>query len=791
MNVRSLSRAGILFALVAVFAISQLPTVAFAQQPTEEKIADYRKVIQSRAPEELLEKYEEFVKKYPESIIIPNLLQRVITAAAEIDPESPRVLEYAEQFLKAAGDAPMNYNNVAWWLFEARSHLDKAAEWADIAIQGFPADDTSRAGKTNRAMVLDTVANIAYARGDTERGIQLETEAMELNPASSDYRGVLGGFLLETGRSEEAERYIVECLLQNPRDARGLDLLDELAAGMASGGQTADDVKEALIETGVDRMLAEATDADRVRRNLALVLAELGLQTERALGFARAGAAQNPNDMALRSVLGDLLVKAEQWEEAEPHVVAVLLHRPTDRRARTAFNSLATRHVNAGEDRDAYREAAVARGIERFLAEAEDEMEAKQTMAASLESMNLHLDRARSFAREAVSGTGPESGGAKFLASRVTLAAIELKLENYEEVLSILKPAARLAAPYEYRYHLTRGKALEELGRAEEAIEAYLASAVMVSYPPIMQQLTALWEKTYGEEKNLDDTRARLREELEAWHPAEAFAPPADWSGRVVLAELFTGSECPPCVASDMAYDYLLEYYPERVLAVLEYHLHIPGPDPMTNPDAEARQAYYNAEERIISGTPTSIVNGTDSATGGGGASAARARFDFYSWSIENGMGGPRQVLIDLSGSRTGRSVSVQAEARVSPMSRPEGDLRLRIALAERVVHHEGGNGVAEHKMVVRKLIGGNDGFAFDHARGTVAYSGEVDLTGLEADLLSYLTDWETENSSRFGSEGGFEVKRHEIDETKLVLVAFVQDETTRKILQAKVFGLR
>ena len=51
----------------------------------------------------------------------------------------------------------------------------------------------------NRAMVLDTVANIAYARGETERGIQLETEAMELNPANSEYKGVLGGFLLALG----------------------------------------------------------------------------------------------------------------------------------------------------------------------------------------------------------------------------------------------------------------------------------------------------------------------------------------------------------------------------------------------------------------------------------------------------------------------------------------------------------------------------------------------------------------------------------------------------------------
>ena len=35
----------------------------------------------------------------------------------------------------------------------------------------------------------------------------------------------------------------------------------------------------------------------------------------------------------------------------------------------------------------------------------------------------------------------------------------------------------------------------------------------------------------------------------------------------------------------------------------LQYHLHVPGPDPLTNPDSEARAEFY---ARFVRSTPTS-----------------------------------------------------------------------------------------------------------------------------------------------------------------------------------------
>ena len=82
-------------------------------------------------------------------------------------------------------------------------------------------------------------------------------------------------------------------------------------------------------------------------------------------------------------------------------------------------------------------------------------------------------------------------------------------------------------------------------------------------------------------------------------------------SDRVVLLELFTGAQCPPCVAADVAFDALLQTYQPTELIGMQYHLHIPGPDPLTNKDSMARQQYYGDK---VGGTPSVIFNGDPQA---------------------------------------------------------------------------------------------------------------------------------------------------------------------------------
>ncbi len=792
MRSRTIIRPGVYPFLLVLLTLAVSAVTVSAQQPSEEELADYRTIMMTSESEEKVILIDAFLEQYPESIIIPTLLRLAIPEAAKIDPASSKVLDYAKRLIMAEEETPMAHNNAAWALFEANAHLDTAAEWAAIAIEGFPAEDTSAPGKRNRALVLDTVANLAHVLGDTDRAIRLQTEAGTLDPGNPGYPVTLSKFLVSSGRYEEAETLVVDALLLNPRDVNTRKLLEEIASNRTEGDLSADEFVDAAVARGVERVQAEADDAALARQSLAGALADLGLLTDVATEFAMEAVNEFPGSPTANAIMGDLLVKAEKWDEAEPYLMVVLLQTPQDGRARRAFLLLLQKGVKEGMDTDAYKEAVVGRGIELMLAGDEDPLELKRMLSASLSSLDVHLDKALLFAREVAEATGTDTGADAFLAARVTLAGLELEQGNYEAVLDALEPAARLATPYAYDYHLSRGKALEELGRPEEAIEAYLESAGMVPNPAVLNPLRALWEQVYGEEKDLDEVISAIQEDLESWHPTSEFEVPDDWSGRVVLAELFTGSECPPCVASDMAYDYLLEYYPNTVLGILEYHLHIPGPDPMTSPDAEARMEYYNARERVIGGTPTSIVNGTEVSVGGGGSSAAKARFNLYAWSIESRMSATPEIAIDLSGIRAGTSIQVSGTVSITGEGLQGNEqLRLRIALAEKMIHHEGGNGITEHKMVVRKLIGGAEGFVIDTSEGTFEFSASVDVAELETDLLAYLTDWETEHSDRFRGGSGFSARRHEIDVNQLVLVAFVQDDGNRSVLQARVIDLQ
>ena len=116
-----------------------------------------------------------------------------------------------------------------------------------------------------------------------------------------------------------------------------------------------------------------------------------------------------------------------------------------------------------------------------------------------------------------------------------------------------------------------------------------------------------------GLNKNATDKRIEtIKEGMKDFEPGK-FVKTSN-TGKVVVAELFTGAECPPCVAADMALDKLSEYYPKDDAVILEYHVHIPGPDPMTNPDSFAKYKWYGGNF----GTPTIFFDGVENIVGGG-----------------------------------------------------------------------------------------------------------------------------------------------------------------------------
>lgn len=246
---------------------------------------------------------------------------------------------------------------------------------------------------------------------------------------------------------------------------------------------------------------------------------------------------------------------------------------------------------------------------------------------------------------------------------------------------------------------------------------------------------------------------------------------------KPVVLELFTGAQCPPCVAADVAFDALGDAYSHNNVILLQYHLHIPGPDPLTNTDAIARQKYYGDQ---IRGTPSTIFNGKSEGGGGGGMGNAQAKFGQFKTIIDRALESKPAVKIDLKATRKGDSIEIAAKAKGEKL--PEGALpRLRYVLTEEVVKYVGSNKLRFHHHVVRDLPGGADGFSLDKA-GTVDNTTTVDVKKLRGEIEKYVTDFEAK-STFFGTKPGIDLK-------KLSVVAFVQDDTSKEILGAATVDL-
>lgn len=546
------------------------------------------------------------------------------------------------------------------------------------------------------------------------------------------------------------------------------------------------------VDEYIQKAISGAAEIESVRSRaqlyqIAASVASKRENLEEAIDLQEKSLELSPENIPAKITLSGYLVKAGRLDEAENQLGDALLQNPDNPAAQETINDLASRRATGSRAIQAYKERLLSESADRILAEAEDPLQARQMLAVSFVKLGVLPNRAMEYARDVALNTGPEKGADAFLNARTALAQVYLARRNYQQVLDVLKPVERLATVYATDYHLARGTALEKLGREEEAIEAYLAGNPVRA---LQQPLETLWEKVYGETRNLAETREKIQGELESWHPEGHFSVPDDWTGKVVLAELFTGAECGPCMASDLAYDGLIEYFPRSIAAVLVYHVHIPGPDPMTNPDTETRMAFYGRD--VVRGTPTSIIDGYDYSVGGGGKSAAKGRFNVYSWTVEQHLAEAPELEIDLTGELNSGEIEMSARVQIGdPDLRNNSSLKLRVVLAEKLLHYEGGNGVAEHRMVVRDFIGGTDGFDLQTGKRTTRVSGNLSLSELDQELLDYLTGWEGENSNRFRRGPGFDRKMNEIDESQLLLVAFVQDNESKKIYQTTVLELK
>ncbi len=229
-------------------------------------------------------------------------------------------------------------------------------------------------------------------------------------------------------------------------------------------------------------------------------------------------------------------------------------------------------------------------------------------------------------------------------------------------------------------------------------------------------------------------------------------------------------------MGAGLAFDAAHERYSRQDFIWLNYHVHIPQPDPMVNPSTVARRTFYG-----VNSSPSYFFDG-ESDGGGGSAESAKNLFDSkVEPKIQAHLAMAPEAAVQIQATQAGNTV--KAKATVSNVKSKSDKLRVQIVLAEESVTFSGENGERFHPIVVRGMAvdaKAAQGFALAPGKGG-AFEYTFDLAKLMADAKEGLINYETKERK---GEYTFREKKHEI-KNGLVAVAFVQDEATKKVLQA------
>jgi tetratricopeptide (TPR) repeat protein len=114
--------------------------------------------------------------------------QVLIQQALKVTGDTDRALELKRETLDEGWqDDAGELNSFAWWCFENEVNLEEAEALARRGVE-------LSADGAEKAMILDTAAEIVYLRGDEEAALALVRKAIELDPENDYYQEQLAKF---------------------------------------------------------------------------------------------------------------------------------------------------------------------------------------------------------------------------------------------------------------------------------------------------------------------------------------------------------------------------------------------------------------------------------------------------------------------------------------------------------------------------------------------------------------------------------------------------------------------
>jgi len=260
------------------------------------------------------------------------------------------------------------------------------------------------------------------------------------------------------------------------------------------------------------------------------------------------------------------------------------------------------------------------------------------------------------------------------------------------------------------------------------------------------------------------------------------YQPVSSATTHTVLAELFTGAGCEPCMAPDLAFDAALKRYNRSELVLLVHHDNAPAADPLANDATEERAKYYSTG----GGTPHAYLDGKPLHLVEGLPSHAQDSADKLFSDIDKEISRPTVTHVTVSAERKGDLVDVTATAHTRPNGRT---YQLHIDLLEKEVSYSGENSLRFHPMVVRATAeqsAAGSGFLIP-ITGVLNIHYTFKLSEIEASNLGYY-DRHIESIKK-RSNGlvviQYREKKASIRADHLAVAAFIQNDSDKEVLQS------
>jgi hypothetical protein len=227
----------------------------------------------------------------------------------------------------------------------------------------------------------------------------------------------------------------------------------------------------------------------------------------------------------------------------------------------------------------------------------------------------------------------------------------------------------------------------------------------------------------------------------------------------------------------------------------------------MTNPASQARFKYYSG-----GGVPSYTIDGAALQSGGGGKDQTKAFYQRVNPLIEKRLEVGPEASLKLDASLENGVVKVAAQValdkaameKAKAEAKPAGETKdvkaatsykLHVLLVEETLRYQGENGIRIHPVVVRAMGGFMaGGFTLDSAKiGDAkgeAVNTRFDIAAISAALKKNIDDFEASRSKDRDEPFTFNERKDGINANNLSIVAFVQDQKSKKVLQSAIIRL-